>query len=556
MNEDPATRSKTAYTGVEAAAARAWLKAAGITDAELERPLVAIVNSWGELAPENYHLHLVGDAVKAGVRMAGGTPLEFNTIHVVDAVVMALEGMRSVLPSRELVADSVEVMVHAHQFDGMVMIAAGDKVVPGMVMAAARLDVPTIAMYGGVTGSGKYKGEAVKLEEMWEAIGAFTAGKISEDDLKGLEDNVFPGFGGGAGCYTGNTMGMLTEAMGMSLPGSSTLTAATPFQLRAAKETGMQIVRLIESGITPSKIMTRDALRNAIRASVAIGGSTNSVLHILAIANEAETGIGLEDFEELSRETPCLAHLAPSGPHGLEEFHDAGGIPALLKELGNLVTSDCLTVTGNAVEQNLADVEVYDTAVIRPVSDPVTTTGALVVLRGSLAPDGAVVKCSAVRSSALTFEGKARVFETMEAGLRSIYDGDIDGGSVVVIRHEGPSGGPGMREMLAPTSAIEGMGLAEKVALVTDGRFSGATRGLAIGHVAPEAAVGGPIALVEEGDRIAIDVPAGTVDLLVEPDVLEERRRNWTPPEPRTTKGYLYRYSKLVQSASKGAIVG
>ncbi len=553
---DPATRSKAAYTGAEAAAARAWLKAAGITDAELECPLVAIVNSWGELAPENHHLRLVGEAVKAGVRMAGGTPLEFNTIHVVDAVVMALEGMRSVLPSREIVADSVEVMVHAHHFDGMAMIPAGDKVVPGMVMAAARLDVPAIVMYGGVTGSGRYKGEAIKLEEMWEAIGAFNSGQISEDDLKGLEENAFPGFGGGAGCYTGNTMGMLTEAMGMSLPGSSTLTAATPFQLRAAKETGMQIVRLIEAGITPSQILTWDALRNAIRASVAIGGSTNSVLHMLAIANEAEVDIGLQDFEELSRETPCLAHLAPSGPHGLVEFHDAGGIPALLKELGNLVKGDCLTVTANTVEQNLEDTEVQDTAVIRPVTDPVAATGALAVLRGSLAPDGAVVKCSAVPSSVLTFEGKARVFETMEAGLRSIYDGEIDDGSVVVIRREGPRGGPGMREMLAPTSAIEGMGLAGKVALVTDGRFSGATRGLAIGHVAPEAAVGGPIALVEDGDSIAIDVPAGTVDLLVEPDVLEERRRNWTPPEPRTTKGYLYRYSKLVQSASKGAIVG
>ena len=547
---------KAPYKGAEAAPARAWLKAAGITDAELERPLVAVVNSWGELAPENYHLRLVGDAVKAGVRLAGGTPLEFNTIHVVDAVVMALEGMRSVLPSRELVADSVEVMVQAHQFDGMVLIPGGDKVVPGMVMAAARLDVPSIVVYTGVTGSGRYKGESIKLEEMWEAVGAFSARKISEDELKGLEDHAFPGFGGGAGCYTGNTMGMLTEAMGMSLPGSSTLTAATPFQLRAAKEAGMQIVPLIESGVTPSKIITRDALCNAIRASVAIGGSTNSVLHLLAIANEAGARIGLEDFEALSRQTPCLALLAPSGPHDLEQFHDAGGIPALLKELGSLIATDCLTVTGNAVEQNLAEVEVHDRSVIRPLSDPVAPTGALAVLRGSLAPDGAVVKCSAVRASALTFEGKARVFDSMESALRSIYDGHISEGSVVVIRREGPSGGPGMPEMLGPTSAIEGMGLADKVALVTDGRFSGATRGLAIGHVSPEAAAGGPIALVEEGDLIAIDVPAGTVDLKVETDELARRKRNWQPLVPRITKGYLYRYSKLVQSASNGAILG
>jgi dihydroxy-acid dehydratase len=350
-------------------------------------------------------------------------------------------------------------------------------------------------------------------------------------------------------------MGMLTEAMGMSLPRTSTLTAATPFQLRAAKETGMQIMRLIESGVTPSKIITREALQNAIRTSVAIGGSTNSVLHTLAIANEADVAIGLEDFEELSRQTPYLSHLGPSGPYGLEQLHDAGGIPAVLKELGPRIDGECATVTGKSLDENLSHVEVLDRAVIRSSSDPISATGSLAILTGSLAPEGSVVKWSAVDSSILRFEAKATVFESMEEALRSLYDGRIAEGSVVVIRHEGPRGGPGMREMLAPTSAIEGMGLAEKVALVTDGRFSGATRGLAIGHVAPEAAVGGPIALVEHGDLIVIDVPHRKIDLIVEPDELERRRRAWAPPEPKVAKGYLHRYSRLVQSASKGAVL-
>ena len=548
-------RSQAAYAGPEAAAARAWLKAAGVTDAELQRPLVAVVNTWGELAPENYHLRMIGDAVKAGVRMAGGTPLEFNVIHVVDAVVMALEGMRDVLPSRELVADSVEVMIQAHQFDGMVLIPSGDKVVPAMVMAAARLNRPSIVLYGGVTGSGKYKGKTIRLEEMWEAVGAFQAGKISEEDLKGLEDHAFPEFGGGAACYTGNTMGMLTEAMGMSLPHTSTLTAATPIQIRAAKATGMQIMSLIESDLTPSKIMTREALQNAIRTSAAIGGSTNSVLHMLAIANEAGVGIGLDDFEQISTGTPYLSHLGPSGPYVLQQLHDAGGIPAVLKELGPLVKGRCLTVTGRTLGENLAKVEVHDRDVIRPVSDPIAPTGALAVLKGSLSPEGSIVKCSAVSATISRFEGKARVFESMEAALRSIYDGLIVEGSVVVIRHEGPRGGPGMREMLGPTSAIEGTGLAETVALVTDGRFSGATRGLAIGHVSPEAAVGGPIALVEEGDLILIDIASRKIDLVVDANELSKRRNAWAPPEPKVKGGYLHRYAKLVQSASLGAIL-
>ena len=552
----PRLRSKTAYEGVEAAAARAWFKAAGMTDAEFRRPLVAVVNTWGELAPENYHLRMVGDAVKAGVRMAGGAPLEFNVIHVVDAVVETHEGMRDVLPSRELIADSVEVMVRAHQFDGMVMIASGDKVVPGMAMAAARMDVPSIVLYGGVTDGGTFKGKTIRLEEMWEAVGAFRAGKMSAEDLKGHEENAFPGFGGGAACYTGNTMGMLTEAMGMSLPHTSTLTAATPFQVRAAKETGMQIMKLVESGVTPAKIMTHEALQNAIRTSVAIGGSTNSVLHMLAIAHEAGVAIGLEDIETLSLETPYLAHLGPSGPYVLPQLHAAGGIPAVLKQLGERVNGECLTVTGKTVKENLATTEVYDKSVVRPASDPIAPTGSLAILKGSLAPDGAVVKWSAVSADSLKFVGRARVFESMEEALRSIYDGRIGEGSVVVIRQEGPQGGPGMREMLAPTSAIEGMGLAEKVALVTDGRFSGATRGLAVGHIAPEAAAGGPIALVEEGDRIAIDIPARKIDLVVDVEELERRRKKWVPAESKVTKGYLHRYSRLVQSASQGAVLG
>lgn len=551
----PILASKAAYNGAEASAARAWFKAAGLIDAEFEQPLVAVVNTWGEQAPENYHLRMLGDGVKAGVRMAGGTPIEFNVIHVVDAVVETHGGMRDVLPSRELIADSVEVMIEAHQFDGMVMIPCGDKVVPAMAMAAARVDVPAIMLYGGVTDGGTYKGQRVRLEEMWEAVGAFMAGKITEEELKGYENNAFPGFGGGAGCYTGNTMGMLTEAMGLALPNTSTLTAATPFQVRAAKETGMQIMKLIEAGITPSQIMTREALENAIRTSVAIGGSTNSVLHMLAIANEAGVDIGLDDFEAIAATTPYLSHLGPSGPYVLPELHAAGGVPGILKELGELIAGECLTVTGKTMRENLQPVEVYDDAVIRPVSNPIAPSGSLAVLKGSLAPDGAVVKWSAVSEAALTFEGPAIVFESMEEALRDIYNERIAEGAVVVIRLEGPSGGPGMREMLAPTSAIEGVGLAGKVALVTDGRFSGATRGLAIGHIAPEAAVGGPIGLVEAGDLIAIDIPSRRIDLKVDATELERRREQWTPPEPKVTKGYLARYAKLVQSASLGAIL-
>ena len=547
--------SKVAYEGPEAAAARAWFKAAGLTDHELGAPMVAVVNAWSELAPENYHLRMVGDAVKSGVRMLGGTPLEFNTIHVVDAVVESHEGMRDVLPSRELIADSVEVMVRAHQFDGMVLIPGGDKVVPGMVMAAARLDIPSIVFYGGITGSGKYKDNTIRLEEMWEAVGAFRDGKISAVDLQGFEDNAFPNFGGGASCYTGNTMAMLTEAMGMALPLTSTLTAATPFQIRAAKETGMQIMRLIERGITSLQIMSRGALHNAIRTSVAIGGSTNSVLHMLAIAKEAGVELELDDFETVRRSTPYISHLGPSGPYILQQLHDAGGIPAILKELGRLAEGSCLTVTGRTIEENLATVKVVDRAVIRPLSDPIQPTGSIAILKGSLAPEGSVVKCSAVRDEALVFEGEAKVFESMEDALRSIYDGRVDEGSVVVIRYEGPKGGPGMREMLAPTSAIEGMGLGGKVALVTDGRFSGATRGLAIGHVSPEAAVGGPICLIKDGDRIAIDIKSRKIDLKVEEDELNRRSKERRLPEPKVSKGYLFRYSKLVQSASQGAVL-
>ena len=548
-------RSKIAYEGVEAAAARAWFKAAGITDAEFQQPLIAIVNTWGELAPENYHLRMVGDAIKAGVRMAGGVPLEFNVIHVVDAVVETHEGMRDVLPSRELIADSIEVMVRSHQFDGMVLIPSGDKVVPGMTMAAARINLPSIMFYGGVTEGGTFQGKTIKLEEMWEAVGAFRAGQITAEDLKVYEDNAFPGFGGGAGCYTGNTMGMLAEAMGMSLPMTSTLTAATPFQIRAAKETGRQIMKLIESDLTPAKILTQESLQNAIRTSLAIGGSTNFVLHMLAIAREAGVPMELDDIETLSSGTPYLAHLGPSGPFILPQLHAAGGIPAVLKELGELIHDGCMTVTGNTVKENLLQAKVHDSAVVRPASNPIAPTGSLAILKGSLAPDGAVVKWSAVAPESLKFSGQARVFESMEAALRSIYDGHISEGSVVVIRHEGPQGGPGMREMLAPTSAIEGMGLAKKVALVTDGRFSGATRGLAVGHIAPEAAVGGPIALVEEGDGINIDIVARTIDLLVDSAELERRRKNWVPAKPKITTGYLHRYARLVQSASQGAVL-
>jgi len=427
--------------------------------------------------------------------------------------------------------------------------------VPGMLMAAARLDLPSILQYSGVTGSGSYRGKTIKLEEMWEAVGAFSAGKISADELQGFEDHAFPEFGGGAGCYTGNTMGMLAEAMGMSLPHSSTLTAATPLQLRAAKNTGMQIVRLIEQDVRTSAVMSREALHNAIRTSVALGGSTNSVLHLLAIAREADVEMGLQDFAEISANTPLLAALGPSGPYGLDQFHAAGGIPALLKELDSRVCGKCLTVTGKSLQENLAQVEVHDRDVIRPVSDPVAPTGSLAVLKGSLAPEGSVVKWSAVSASSLRFTGKARVFDSMEQALRSIYDGQIADGSVVVIRYEGPRGGPGMREMLGPTSAIEGMGLAEKMALVTDGRFSGATRGLAIGHVSPEAAVGGPIAFVQDGDRIVIDIAANTLNLDVSSEELDRRRAAWTAPEPKVKKGYLSRYAKMVQSASEGAVL-
>jgi len=547
-------RSDAMKKGLERAPHRSLFKALGLTDEEIERPMIGIANSANEVIPGHLHLHQISEAVKAGVRMAGGTPLEFFTIGVCDGIVMGHEGMKYSLSSRELIADSIESMAMGYPFDGLVLIPNCDKVVPGMMMAAARLDIPSIVISGGPMLTGDFQGKEYDVISVFECVGRVKVGEMTLEDLKEVEGCACPGVGSCAGMFTANSMNCLSEVLGLALPYNGTIPAVFAERIRLAKKSGMQIMDLIKQDLKPSKILTKKAFENAITVDMAFGGSTNTSLHLPAIAREAGIKLSLADFNEISEKTPHLCNMSPGGPHHLQELHQAGGIPALMLELscGNLIHRDALTVTGKAVGENLMGKKTRNPEVIRSLKRPYHQTGGLAVLFGNLAPQGAVVKRSAVDDSMLKHRGPARVFDTEEEALKMILDGKILKGDVVVIRYEGPKGGPGMREMLAPTSAIAGVGRDRDVALITDGRFSGGSRGAAIGHVSPEAAEGGPIAAVQNGDLIEIDIPNKKLSLVISEEELKKRLSQWRPPQKKL-KGYLKRYAKLVQSASTGA---
>ncbi len=548
-------RSDEQYLGVERSLQRAWAKGAGLIDEEFERPMIAVVNTNQDFSPENIHLRQVGDAVKSGIRMAGGTPCEFNTFHVTDSETFASVGMRYVLPSRDLVADMIELMVEGHRFDAMVLIGSGDKVVPGMVMAAARLDLPSVMLYGGPTRAGVYRNRKVFLETVYDGVGEHLMGKLSKEDLKGLEDNHFPFAGACDTATSGNTAGIYTEALGLALPNSGTLPAGSNYQLRAAKYTGMRIMELVKDDVRPSRILTQEAFENAMRVGLAVGGSTNMVLHMIAMAKEAGVEVTFDTWDRLSRETPTLVKLAPSGSWGVTEFGEAGGVPAVMKALEDLIHTDTVTVSGKTTGDVIRQAEIWNRDCIRSRNDPVEPEGSIYILKGSLAPGGAIVKSSGVARDMWEAVLPARVFEDEEGAIEALRGGRVQPGTCVVIRNEGTRGGPGMREMLGATSALMGAGLGNSCALVTDGRFSGATHGPAIGYVTPEAARDGPIALVVDGDPIRIDLSDRKLDLLVAPEVLEERRYRYSPMPPRVARGYLKHYADTVAPASEGAVM-
>ena len=537
---------------------RSLLYALGFTKEELARPLVGVVSSFNEIVPGHMNIDKLVEAVKAGVRAAGGTPIEFPAIAVCDGIAMGHVGMKYSLVTRDLIADSTEAMVMAHQFDGLVLIPNCDKNVPGLLMAAARLNIPAIFCSGGPMLAGHLSdGRRTCLSHMFEAVGAYQAGTIDESGLEDYEENACPSCGSCSGMYTANSMNCLTEAIGMALPGNGTVPAPYSARLRLAKRTGMQIMELIRQDIKPLDIMTPAAFHNAETVDMALGCSTNTMLHLPAIAHEAGLTIDLQAANDISAHTPNLCHLAPAGDTFMEDLDRAGGVSAVMAELSkkDLLDTTVLTVEGRPLAERLAAAVNRDPAVIRPIDDPYSANGGIAVLRGNLAPDGCVVKQSAVAPQMMRHQGPARVFDSEDEAIAAIYDRQIRPGDIVVIRYEGPKGGPGMREMLNPTSAIVGMGLGESVALITDGRFSGATRGAAIGHVSPEAASGGAIALVQEGDIIDIDIPACRIELKVDEGELERRSSSWVCPEPRVKTGYLARYAKLVSSADKGAIL-
>lgn len=549
-------RSAQAKAGLEKAPHRSLFKALGLTDEELARPLVGIVNSASEVIPGHMHLDVIAEAVKAGVRMAGGTPLSFSTIGVCDGIAMNHTGMKYSLASREIIADSIEIMAMAHPFDALVFIPNCDKIVPGMLMAAARLNIPSIFVSGGPMLAGRFKGRRVSLNTVFEAVGAVAADRMSHEELRQLEEVACPGCGSCAGMFTANSMNCLTEAVGMGLPGNGTIPAVYSQRIRLAKEAGMKVMELLEKGVKPLDIMTEAAFINALRLDMAIGCSTNTVLHLPAIAAEAGIELDLNLINRISDTTPHLCKLNPAGNHFIEDLYAAGGVQAILNELdkAGLINRDCVTVTGRSIGDNIKDSPVLDYDVIRSIDNPHSSTGGLAILFGNLAEDGAVVKKGAVAPEMLVHEGKARVFDSEEAATEAILSRRIQKGEVVVIRYEGPRGGPGMREMLTPTSAIAGMGLDKDVALITDGRFSGATRGAAIGHVSPEAAQGGTIALVQEGDIISIDIPNHSLNVRLSEEELARRRALWQAPEPKIKNGYMKRYAERVQSASTGAV--
>ena len=543
--------------GVQCAPQRSLLHALGMTDEEIAKPLIGIVSSYNEIVPGHMNIDKITNAVKTGVAMAGGNPVVFPAIAVCDGIAMGHQGMKYSLVTRDLIADSTECMALAHAFDALVMIPNCDKNVPGLLMAAARLNIPTIFVSGGPMLAGRVQGCKTSLSSMFEAVGKYNSGKITEEELNEYENKVCPSCGSCSGMYTANSMNCLTEVLGMALRGNGTIPAVYSERIQLAKRAGMKIMELLEKDIKPRDIMTEDAFRNALTMDMALGCSTNSMLHLPAIAHECGIELNLDIANEISSHTPNLCHLAPAGRTYMEDLNEAGGIYAVMNEINKLglLKTDLITVTGKTVAENIAGVVNKNPEIIRPVENPYSTTGGIAVLRGNLAPDGCVVKRSAVAPEMLKHSGPAKVFDCEEDAMAAITGGKIVEGDVVVIRYEGPKGGPGMREMLNPTSAIMGMGLGSTVALITDGRFSGATRGASIGHVSPEAAAGGPIGLVKDGDIIEIDINANKINVQVSEEELAERRAGWTPNEPKIKTGYLARYAALVTSADKGAIL-
>ncbi len=550
-------RSDTVKKGIERAPHRSLFKAMGYTDEEISRPLIGVVNSKSEIIPGHINLDKIAEAVKAGIRMAGGTPVEFGAIGVCDGIAMGHTGMKYSLATRELIADSCEAMGMAHSFDGMVFIPNCDKIVPGMIMAAARINVPSVLISGGPMLSVVRNGKQLDFNSMMEAVGAVKAGKMTEEEMCDLENHACPGCGSCSGMFTANSMNCLTEVLGMGLTGNGTIPAVYAERIRLAKTAGMKVMELVEKNIKPSDILTQKAFQNALTVDMALGCSTNSVLHLPAIANEVGIEINLDIINEISAKVPNLCKLSPAGHHHIQDLYAAGGVQAVMKELSkkNLLHLDLMTATGKTVGENIETSKVLDDEVIRSIDNPYSTTGGIAVLRGNIAPDGAVVKRSAVAKEMLVHKGPARVFDSEDAAIEAIYNGKIVKGDVVVIRYEGPKGGPGMREMLGPTSSIAGMGLDKDVALITDGRFSGASRGASIGHVSPEAMEGGPVAIIKEGDIVSIDIPAGKLDIEVSSEEIERRLKEWTAPQPKITSGYLGRYARQVSSASTGAVL-
>ena len=551
MRSDPLTK------GINAAPQRSLLKALGLCDAEIGKPLIGVVSSKNDIVPGHMNLDKIVDAVKQGVALAGGVPIVFPAIAVCDGLAMGHVGMKYSLVSRELIADSTESMAMAHPFDGLVMVAACDKNVPGLLMAAARLNIPSIVISGGAMLAGHFEGHKVSYSNISEAVSQFRTGKITPIQFEDLENKACPSCGSCSGMFTANSMNCLSEVLGMALPGNGTIPAVYSARLRLAKESGMKIMDLVRDDLKPRDIMTRDAFMNALAIDMALGCSTNSMLHLPAIAHECGIDLDLSVANEISKHTPNLCHLAPAGNHYIEELDEAGGIRAVMAEIAKLgfLKTDLMTVTGKTVAENIKGAKILNTEIIHTVDNPISKEGGIAVLKGNLAPEGSVVKRSAVAPEMMHHKGKARVFDCEEDALNAIYGGKINASEVVVIRYEGPKGGPGMREMLNPTSAIMGSGLGNCVALITDGRFSGATRGAAIGHVSPEAAVGGPIALIKEGDMIEIDIPANTISVDVSDEEMTKRRAEWKPRTPRVNTGYLARYAKLVSSGCKGAVL-
>ncbi len=550
-------KSDNVKCGMQQAPHRSLFNALGMTEEELSKPLVGIVCSYNEIVPGHMNLDKIAQAVKLGVAAAGGTPIMFPAIAVCDGIAMGHIGMKYSLVTRDLIADSTEAMALAHQFDALVMIPNCDKNVPGLLMAAARVNVPTVFVSGGPMLAGRVKGHKTSLSSMFEAVGSYAAGTMTEDDVKDFECNACPTCGSCSGMYTANSMNCLTEALGMGLPGNGTIPAVYSERIKLAKHAGMAVMEMYRKNIRPRDIITKDAILNALTVDMALGCSTNSMLHIPAIAHEIGFDFDIAMANEISAKTPNLCHLAPAGPTYMEDLNEAGGVYAVMNQLKTLglLKEDCMTVTGKTIGEAVDGVKNRNPEVIRPLDNPYSTTGGLAVLKGNLAPDGSVVKRSAVVAEMMQHEGPARVFECEEDAIDAIKGGKIVAGDVVVIRYEGPKGGPGMREMLNPTSAIAGMGLGSTVALITDGRFSGASRGASIGHVSPEAAVGGPIALIEEGDIISIDIEACTLNVKLSDEELAARKAKWQPREPKVTTGYLARYAKMVTSGNRGAVL-